>query len=65
MVIKDFFSDWKDALALPDHTAQTLADKLIFYAYLEHLLKFEDLEISSVLGIAKSRDTIPNLMVLI
>lgn len=29
MVIGDYFFKWKEAFALPDHTAQTVADKLV------------------------------------
>ena len=70
MVVGDYFSKWKEAFALPDHTAQTVADKLVtevicrfgvpYRIHSDQGREFEsDLfrEMCSLLGIAKSRTT--------
>lgn len=70
MVIGDYFSKWKEAFALPDHTAQTVADKLVtgfictfgapYRIHTDQGREFESelfSEICSLLGIAKSRTT--------
>ena len=70
MVIGDYFSKWKESFALPDHTAQTVADKLVtefvcrfgvpHRIHTDQGREFEsDLfrEMCILLGISKSRTT--------
>lgn len=70
MVIGDYFSKWKEAFALSDHTAQTVADKLVteficrfgvpYRIHTDQGREFESelfSQICSLLGIAKSRTT--------
>jgi transposase InsO family protein len=70
MVLGDYFSKWKEAFAIPNHTAQTVADKLVTEficrfgsPYRIHTDQGRELvsdlfsEVCSSLGIAKSHTT--------